>query len=95
MTLTGVVNAWESPGVPHTTLADGRIASRFFIVKRAAREEKRAAAHKTGVSHGFHSAVHTQQIRFRRRSDAPHGRDPVRLRNAGLAAFRSDKDAAY
>jgi hypothetical protein len=22
-------------------------------------------------------------------------RDPVRLRNAGLAAFRSDKDAAY
>ena len=61
MTLTGVVNAWKSSGVPHTTLADGRIASRFFIVKRAAREEKRAAAHKTGVSHGFHSAVHTQQ----------------------------------
>ena len=41
----------------------------------AQRERAEVLGHHTkGVSHGVYSAVRTQQIRFRRRSDPPHGR---------------------
>ena len=58
--------------IPHEPVADGRIASNFFIVTCVQREET-CCTRTRQVSDGINSAVHTRQIRFRRRSNAPHG----------------------
>ena len=60
-------------GSPSRTLAGGGIASRFFVVIALQRERKVLVTYKTGVSHGINSTVHTREIRFRRRSNPPHG----------------------